>query len=57
VGLRSAHVDFGFIAFDDSFYHPMLQRVVASIRKYRGEAGALAKDLLLRVLSLFDIST
>ena len=61
-GLRSAHVDFSFIAFDDSFYHSMLQRVIAGIRKFRGEAKAqerepLTRDLLLRVLSLLDTAT
>jgi integrase len=61
-GLRSAHVDLGFTALDDSFHHPMLQRVVAGIRKFRGEAKVqerepLTRDLLLRVLSLFDTSS
>jgi hypothetical protein len=38
-GLRSAHTDFGFTAFGDSFYHLMLQRVVVGIREFRGEAN------------------
>ena len=62
LAVKSAHVDFNFIAFDDSFYHSMLQRVVAGIRKFRGEVNVqerepLIRDLLLRILSLFDTSS
>ena len=61
-GLKSAHIDIGFVIFDDSFFHPMLQRVVAGIRKLRGEANTherepLTRGLLLRVLPLLDTST
>jgi integrase len=61
-GLRSAHVDFGFIAFDDSFYHPMLQRVVDGVRKFRGDADSkerlpITRDLLVRILRRFDTNT
>jgi hypothetical protein len=61
-GLRSAYVDFGFTVFGDPFHHPMPQRVVAGIRKYRGETKVherepFIRDLPLRVLLLLDTST
>lgn len=54
-GVRSAHVDMGY---EDLavFHNPQLQRIIAGIRRLRGEAGTkerrpITKDLLLQVLS------
>ena len=50
-GVRSAHVDLGY---EDLivFHNPQLQRIIAGIRRLRGEAGikqrrSITKDLLL----------
>ena len=57
-GLRSAHVDIGYE--DLSVFHsPLLQRMIAGVRRLHGEADTkerlpLTKDLLLRLLSVFD---
>ena len=50
--LRSAHIDIGFEEDLDAFHSLSLQRVIAGIRRLRGEAGTqerrpITKDLLL----------
>lgn len=60
-GVRSAHVDMGFEDLD-VFHHPLLQRVIAGIRRLRGEADIkerrpITRDLLLQILTRFDTST
>ncbi len=57
-GVRSTHVDMGF---DDLhvFHHPMLQRIIAGIRRMRGEPGVkerrpITRDLLLLMLADID---
>lgn len=60
-GVRSAHINIGF---DDLkvFHHPMLQRIIAGIRRMRGEAGVkerrpITRDLLLLMLANIDKTT
>ena len=53
-GVRSAHVDMGYEDLT-VFHNPQLQRIIAGIRRLRGEAGIkerrpIIKDLLLQVL-------
>ena len=61
-GLRSAHIDMGFEEDLDAFYSPSLQRIIAGIRRLRGEAGTqerrpITKDLLLQMLPHFNRRT
>ena len=60
-GVRSAHVDMGY---DDLsvFHNPQLQRIIAGMRRMRGEAHTkerepITKDLLLELLPRCDQST
>ena len=60
-GTRSAHVDMGFEDLK-VFQHPMLQRIVAGIRRIRGEPGVkerrpITRDLLLLMLSCINQNT
>ena len=57
-GLRSVHVDMGYTDLG-VFHNPMLQRIIAGIRRLRGEAETkercpITRDLLLRMLILCD---
>ena len=60
-GLRSAHVDMGYIDLS-VFQNPLLQRIIAGIRRMRGEAEIkerhpITRDLLIRILYLCDDNT
>ena len=60
-GLRSVHVDMGYEDLSP-FHSPRIERVIAGIRRLRGEAGTLerrpiTKDLLLQMLPCFDCGT
>lgn len=60
-GVRSAHVDMGYDGLD-VFHHPQLERMIAGVRRLRGEAGTrernpMTKDILLHLLPQFDRST
>ena len=61
-GLRSAHIDMGFEDGLDAFHGHSLQRVIAGIRRMRGEAQTqerrpITKDLLLQILPHFNRRT
>ena len=56
--LRSAHVDMGYDGLA-VFHHPQLQRMIAGIRRLRGEPNTkercpITKDVLLRLLPLLN---
>lgn len=60
-GVRSAYVDMGYEGLD-MFYSPQLERIVAGIRRLRGEVNTkernpITKDVLLRLLPQFDRTT
>lgn len=61
-GVRSAHIDMGYEDLA-MFHNPQLERIVAGMRRLRGEAEArpernpITKDILLRLLPLFDPRT
>ena len=59
--LRSAHVDMGYDGLA-VFHHPQLQRIIAGMRRLRGEPDSkercpITKDVLLRLLPLFNCAT
>ena len=59
--LRSAHVDMGYDGLA-VFHHPQLQRMIAGMRRLRGEPGTkercpITKDVLLQLLPLFNCAT
>ena len=56
--LRSAHMDMGYDGLA-VFHHPQLQRMIAGMKRLRGEPGIkerclITKDVLLQLLPLFD---
>ena len=58
-GVRSVHVDMGYEDLA-AFHSPQLERVIAGLRRMRGEARSLerrpiTKDLLLQMLSYFSL--
>ena len=60
-GVRLVHVDMGYEDLS-AFYSPQLKRVIAGLRRIRGEAGSLerrliTKDLLLQILPHFNRRT
>ena len=60
-GVRSVHVDMGYEDLA-AFHSPQLERVIAGLRRMRGEAGSLerrpiTKDLLLQMLPYFSLRT
>ena len=60
-GVRSMHVDMGYGDLS-AFHSPQLERVIAGLRRMRGEAGTrerrpITKDLLLQMLPYFDRKT
>ena len=60
-GVRSTQIDMGFQDLD-VFHHPILERILAGIRRLRGEADAkerrpVTRDILLRVLAVFNTTT
>ena len=59
--LRSSHVDMGYDGLA-VFHHPQLQRMIAGMRRLRGEPDtkercSITKDVLLRLLPLFNKAT
>lgn len=59
--LRSALVDMGYDGLA-VFHHPQLQRIIAGIRRLRGESDTkercpITKNMLLRLLPLFNKAT
>ena len=59
--VRSTHVDMGCEGLD-VFHSPQLQRMIAGMRRLRGEAGTkerhpITKDILLKLLPQLDQST
>ena len=59
--LRSAHMDMGYDGLA-VFHHPQLQRMIAGIRRLRGEPDTkercpITKDVLMKLLPLFDRGT
>ena len=60
-GVRSIHVDMGYEDLSP-FHSPRLERVIAGLRRMRGEAETrerrpITKDLLLQMLPYFDRET
>lgn len=60
-GVRSAHVDRGFADLS-AFVHPMLDRMVAGMKRLKGdgiprERRPIASDILLKMLDTFDVFT
>ena len=60
-GLRSAHVDMGYTDLG-VFHSPILQRIIAGIRRFCGEAGTkerrpITRDLLIQMLGLCNKTT
>ena len=60
-GVRSVHVDMGYEDLA-AFHSPQLERIIAGLRRMRGEAGSLerrpiTKDLLLQMLPHFNRRT
>lgn len=60
-GVRSYHVDLGYTDLD-VFHHPMLERILAGIRRLRGEPDRrerkpITRDLLLQIIKTLDTST
>lgn len=60
-GFRSAHVDMGYTDLG-VFHNPMLQRIIAVIRRLRGEAGTkerrpITRDVVLRILTFCNENT
>lgn len=60
-GLRSAHIDRGYFDYT-AFSSPLLLRVIRGIKRRQGdgvlrERKAITRDVLLDVLSTFDVTT
>ncbi|KAF6238765.1 hypothetical protein HO173_003272 [Letharia columbiana] len=60
-GVKSTHVDLGYEGLE-VVHSPQLERIIAGVRRLRGEAGTkercpLTKDKLLSLLPQFDQST